>query len=91
MCNSKLDKVNKVFITLKQKSYMEDKNFATMNNIAKESKTSRSNFYEQAEKSVEWGNLADEIKDFKTEFENYLKLKTKPSKEQKKYPIYPKN
>ncbi len=84
MSNSKLDQVNKVFISLKQKSYAEGKNFATMNNLAKESKTSRNNFYEQAKKSDEWSSFVEEIKDFKTEFDNYLNLKTKPSKEQKK-------
>lgn len=83
MGNSKLNQINKVFISLKQKSYQEGKNFATMNNIAKESKTSRNNFYEQAKKSEEWSSLVVEIKDFKVEFFNYLNLNTKPSKEQK--------
>lgn len=82
MSNSKLDKINKVFISLKQKSYSEGKNLATMNNIAKESKTSRNNFYEQAKKSKEWGILVEQLKDFKIEFDDYLKIK--PSKEEKK-------
>lgn len=82
MSNSKLDKINKLFISLKQKSYVEGKNLATMNNIAKESKTSRNNFYEQAKKSEVWGTLVEQIKDFKTEFDDYLKIK--PSKEEKK-------
>ena len=84
MCNSKLEQIKQVFILLKQRSYAESKNLVTMNNIAKESKTSRNNFYEQAKKSKEWSDFVKEIKDFKIEYDNYLNLKTKPSKEQKK-------
>lgn len=83
MSNSKIDQVHNVFLSLKQKSYVEGKNLATMNKIAEVSNTSRNNFYEQAKKSDEWSNLVQKIKDFKKEFDNYLKLKNKPSKEQK--------
>ncbi len=82
MDNSKINHVNKIFVSLKQESYVSGKNLASMNNLAKRSKTSRNNFYEQAEKSEEWGILVKQIKDFKTEFDNYLKIK--PSKEEKK-------
>jgi hypothetical protein len=82
MDNSKINHVKKIFVSLKQESYVNGKNLASMNNLAKKSKTSRNNFYEQAEKSEEWCILVEQIKDFKTEFDNYLKIK--PSKEEKK-------
>lgn len=84
MNNSKINLVNKTFISLKEESYVLGKNLATMNNLAKESNTSRNNFYEQATKSEEWKKLVDNIKDFKREFNNFLNLKSKASIERKK-------
>jgi hypothetical protein len=84
MDNSKINHVNKIFVSLKQESYVSGKNLASMNNLAKKSKTSRNNFYEQAEKSEEWKKLVKNIQDFKIEFNDFLNLKSKPSIEQKK-------
>lgn len=84
MDNAKINHVNKIFISLKQESYIKGKNVASMNNLAKKSETSRNNFYDQAKKSEEWKKLVDNIQNFKIEFNNFLNLKSKPSIEQKK-------
>ena len=74
--NYKKNPLEKIFVSLKQESYVSGKNLASMNNLANKSKTSRNNFYEQAEKSEEWKKLVKDIQDFKIEFNDFLNLKS---------------
>ena len=83
MSETIIERVTKVFKKLKQESYKEGRNLATRNNLAKESKTSRSNFYEQASKSNEWSKLVADIDEFAKEFSDYANRKNKPTEEKK--------
>jgi hypothetical protein len=77
-----IEKVTKIFKKLKQESYQKRKNLATKYNLAKESKTSRSNFYEQASKSNEWSKLVADIDEFAKEFSDYANRKNKLTEEE---------
>lgn len=82
MIIEKITKITKIFKKLKQESYQKRKNLATKNNLAKESKTSRSNFYEQASKSNEWSKLVADIDEFAKEFSDYANRKNKLTEEE---------
>jgi len=65
-CTDSIKKAKDTFEKLKQESLIKGKNLATKNNIAKQSGTSRNNFYTL--KSKDWKNLVDDIDVFEKEF-----------------------
>jgi len=61
-----IKKAKDSFEELKQESLIKGKNLATRNNIAKQSGTSRNNFYTL--KNKEWKNFVDDIDIFEKKF-----------------------
>lgn len=68
-------KAMKTFEKLKKESLIKGKNLATIANVAKQSGTSRTNFYEK--KSKDWEELVLNIEDFSREFQTLAKGKYK--------------
>lgn len=61
-----VQKARNIFEELKKESLIKGKNLATINNVSKQSGTSRNNFY--TKKSQDWVDIVKDIDDFSKDF-----------------------
>lgn len=70
-----VQKAKNTFEELKKESLIIGKNLATINNVSKQSGTSRNNFY--TKKSKDWEEIVTDIDDFAKEFKTLAQGKYK--------------